>query len=333
MKATLWLSRRNGVVAVGLAALLAFPLIAHAVGDPFLITLATRIVIYAIAAAGLDLIIGYGGLVSFGHAAFFGLGAYTVGILAHHALEDSALPFLPFAWHGTLAGLVQFPLAVLVAAAFAAVIGAFSLRTTGVFFIMITLAFAQMLFHFFVSLPTYNGEDGLNIWERSRFPFLDLYDDVTLYYLAVVLLIAVVWLLRRIVASRFGMVLRAGKQNEQRLVSLGVPINRYRLAAFSMAGGVAGLAGAMTANLAEFVGPGMMHWTRSGEFMVIVILGGMGSIFGAVAGAVVLLGLEETLTDLTEHWGLILGPVLVLVVLFFRRGVFGFLAGPEEPHD
>jgi branched-chain amino acid transport system permease protein len=323
------LTRYRLVVVCGLVGLLAFPLIADLLGDPFLIVLATRIVIYAIAVAGLDLIIGFGGMVSFGHAAFFGLGAYTIGILAHHALDGSPLPFLPFAWTGTLDGLVQFPLAIAVAAVFAAIVGVLSLRTTGVFFIMITLAFAQMLFLFFVSLPTYNGEDGLNVWERSRFPLLNLYDDYHLYYLATGLLIVVIWLLRRIVNSRFGMVLRAGKQNERRLTTLGVPVNRYRLAAFTIAGATAGLSGALAANLLEFVGPGMMHWTRSGEFMVMVILGGMGSIYGALAGAVALLGLEEMLTGLTEHWALFLGPILVLVVLFARAGVFGLLAGKD----
>lgn len=323
------LTRYRLVVLSGLVGLLSFPLVAFLLDDPFLIVLATRILIYAIAVAGLDLIIGFGGMVSFGHAAFFGLGAYTVGILSHHALDSSPLPFLPFAWGGTLDGLVQFPLAVAVAAAFAGVIGALSLRTSGVFFIMITLAFAQMLFLFFVSLPTYNGEDGLNIWERSRFPFLDLYDDHHLYYFAAGLLIAVIWLLRRVVNSRFGMILRAGKQNDRRLITLGVPVNRYRLAAFVLAGAIAGLSGALAANLLEFAGPGMMHWTRSGEFMVMVILGGMGSIYGAFAGAVVLLGLEEALTGVTEHWALFLGPVLILVVLLARAGIFGLLAGRD----
>lgn len=326
------LTRYRLIVMLGLAGLLMFPLLADLLDNPFLIVLATRVVIYAIAVAGLDLIIGFGGMVSFGHAAFFGLGAYTVGILAHHSLESSPLPFLPVAWTGTLDGLVQFPLAIAVAAAFAGIVGALSLRTSGVFFIMITLAFAQMLFHFFVSLPTYNGEDGLNIWERSRFPLLDLYNDYHLYYLAAGLLIAVIWLLRRIVNSRFGMVLRAGKQNERRLVTLGVPVNRYRLAAFAIAGAIAGLSGAMAANLLEFVGPGLMHWTRSGEFLVMVILGGMGSIYGALAGAAVLLGLEELLTGVTEHWALFLGPILILVVLFARAGVFGFLAG-KDPNE
>lgn len=323
------ITRYRIVVLAGLVLLAVFPFIANALGDPYLTVQATRIVIYAIAVAGLDLIIGFAGLVSFGHAAFFGLGAYAVGILAHHAMDDTTVPFLPFAWHGSLDGLVQFPVAILVAALFAALIGALSLRTTGVFFIMITLAFAQMLFHFFVSLPTYNGEDGLNIWERSRFPGLDLYNDFHLYYLSALLLVAVIWLLRRLVNSRFGMVLRAGKQNEQRLVALGVPVKRYRLAAFTIAGAIAGLSGALNANLVEFVGPSMMHWSQSGEFMVMVILGGMGSIHGALVGAVVLLGLEETLSDITEHWALFLGPILILVVLFARKGVFGFLAGRD----
>lgn len=321
------LSRKAVVNTIALVLLLAVPIIFLMAGKPFYVSIAARILIYAIAALSLDLILGYGGMVSFGHAAFFGIGAYTVAILAHHSYEGSTIPFLPFAWEGSTAALVQLPLAMLVAAAFALVIGALSLRTRGIFFIMITLAFAQMLYHFMVSLPDYGGADGLSLWQRSELLGLDLYDDATFYYLCLALFLVTLGLLRLIVDSRFGMVLRAAKQNETRLATIGVPTVRYRLVAFVLAGAIAGLAGGLAANSLEFVGPSLLHWTRSGEFLVIVILGGMGTLYGALAGAAALLLLEEVLTGLTEHWMLILGPVLILVVLFARRGLYGWLAG------
>lgn len=321
------LRRKTAINLAGLALLVALPWLANMVGDPFLISVGARILIYALAVLGLDLILGYGGMVSFGHAAFFGMGAFTLGILSHHHAEGSPLPFLPFEWTGSNAALVQLPLAMGVAALLALVIGAFSLRTRGIFFIMITLAFAQMLYHFMVALPTYG--DGLSLWNRSEVPGLDLYDDTTFYYVCLGLFLVVFVLLRMVVDSRFGMVLRACKQNEARLATLGVPTTRYRLAAFVIAGTVAGLAGALVANSLEFAGPSLLHWTRSGEFLVMVILGGMGTLYGALAGAAGLLFLEEFLSGLTEHWMLILGPALIFVVLFARRGIYGWLAGKE----
>lgn len=316
--------------AAGLTALLALPLAAEAAGEPFLTTIASRMLIYAIAAVSLDLILGYGAMVSFGHGAFFGLGAYVVGILTHHAFNGEAIAFLPGDWAGTTAAVIQWPLAVLVSGLFALVIGALSLRTQGVYFIMITLAFAQMLYYFMTSLPTYGGQDGLNVWQRSALPPLDLYDDQQFYYLTLALLVAFLGLCRRLVASRFGMVLKGCKLNEPRMKALGFPTYRYKLAAFVIAGMGAGLAGALAANHTEFVGPGMMHWTRSGEIMVMVILGGMGTLFGPVLGAITLLLMEEVLSQFTEHWMVILGPFLVIVVLFARRGVYGWLAGRED---
>lgn len=327
------IGRRRWIIIVGFLMLAALPAVAVWVDNPFLLTFATRVLIYAIAAAALDLIVGYGGLVSLGHAAFFGIGAYTVGILTHHASEGTDIPFIPGEWAGSLSVFVQFPLAVLTSGLAAFVIGALCLRTRGVFFIMITLAFAQMLYFFMISLPTYGGEDGLNIWDRSQIPGLDLYDDMTLYYLAFGFLIVTMWLLRRIVRSRFGIVLQSARQNETRLTTLGVPVTRYRLIAFAIAGAFAGLAGALMANLLEFVGPGLMHWTRSGEFLIIVILGGLGSLFGPVAGAAVLLGLEEILASYTDHWGLILGPVLIAVVLFARGGIWGAMMRGTKRDD
>ncbi len=325
--------RRSVVLAAGLALLLALPPLASIAGEPFAVTLASRVLIYALAAASLDFIVGYGGMVSFGHAAFLGLGAYTVGIVASHAFDGTAVPLLPFAWTGTNAAVIQWPLAMLVSALFALVIGALSLRTAGVYFIMITLAFAQMLYHLFLTLPTYGGQDGLNLWRRSEIPGLDLADDVTFYYLTLTLLVISLLILGRLVHSRFGMVLRAGKQNEPRLQALGIPTVRYKLLAFVIAGAFGGLAGALTVNHTEFVGPGLLHWTRSGELLVIVILGGLGSLYGAVVGAAALLILEEVIAGWTEHWMIVLGPFLVLVVLFARRGLYGWLLGPEAEGD
>lgn len=327
------LTRRAVVHGLALILLLVLPPLADAAGEPFLTTVASRILIYAIAAVSLDFILGYGGMVSFGHAAFFGIGAYTVGILMHHAVDGTVIPFLPGEWTGSVSAFVQFPLAILVAGLFALVIGALSLRTQGVYFIMITLAFAQMLYYFMISLPTYGGEDGLNLWERSTLPPLDLYDEWQFYYLTLVLLLLFLALMQRLVNSRFGMVIRGCKQNEARMKALGFATYRYKLAAFTIAGMGAGLAGALAANHTEFVGPDMMHWTRSGEIMIMVILGGMGTLYGPVLGAATLLLMEEVLQQITEHWMVVLGPFLVFVVLFARRGIYGWLVGKDADGD
>ncbi len=320
-----WPSRRLLVLGLGLAALVALPPLAVALDQPYLISLGSRVLIYGLAALSLDLIVGYGGMVSFGHAAFVGLGAYCVGTLAHlHAAGAGTWP-LPAAWGDH--ALVQWPIAMVVAALFALVIGALSLRTRGVSFIMITLAFAQMLYHLLVSLPAFGGQDGLSLRQRSRLPPIDLNDDAGFYYVVLALVLAALVVLGRLVDSRFGVVLRGAKDNEARLAALGVPTTRYKLTAFVIAGALAGLAGALAANQTEFVGPSMLHWTRSGELLVIVILGGMGTLYGALAGAATLLVLEEVLSGLTEHWMIVLGPILIAVVLFARRGVFGWLVG------
>lgn len=328
-----YLTRRAIVHGLALIVLVLLPPLADAAGEPFLTTVASRILIYAIAAVSLDFILGYGGMVSFGHAAFFGIGAYTVGILMHHAFDGTVIPFLSGDWTGSVSAFVQFPLAILVAGLFALVIGALSLRTQGVYFIMITLAFAQMLYYFMISLPTYGGEDGLNLWERSALPPLDLYDEWQFYYLTLVLLLLFLALMQRLVNSRFGMVIRGCKQNEARMKALGFATYRYKLAAFTIAGMGAGLAGALAANHTEFVGPDIMHWTRSGEIMIMVILGGMGTLYGPVLGAATLLLMEEVLQQITEHWMVVLGPFLVFVVLFARRGVYGWLVGKATDDD
>ncbi len=310
--------------------LLALPPIASALEEPFYTGLFSRILIYALAAVSLDLILGFGGMVSFGHAAFFGVGAYVVGILAFHRVEEATLLSWPLTVMGTDNAFISWSLAVLASAGLAAITGAISLRTSGVYFIMITLAFAQMMFYFFISFEKYGGDDGLSLLSRSRFGGLDLSDDATFYYLCLALLIGFLLLCHRLVNSRFGMVIRGCKENERRMAALGFPTYRYKLVCFVIAGAGAGLSGALIANQTEFVSPSLMHWTVSGEILIMVILGGMGTLFGPVFGAATLLLLEEFLAIYTEHWMLFLGPSMILVVLFARRGLYGTFVEKER---
>jgi len=316
------MARLGGKAAV-LALALLLPWLVEATDYDFLVGVATRILIFGLAALSLNLILGYGGMVSFGHAAFFGAGAYVVGILSHHATLDEPLMTWPIEIGGTESALIGWPAAMLVAALLALVIGALSLRTSGLYFIMITLAFAQMLYFFTVSLETYGGDDGLSLWSRSSAGPLDLSDDRQFYYLVLVILLLFLILMRRLVAARFGLALQGIRDNERRMQAMGFATTRYKLTAFVIAGAVAGLAGALMANQTEFVSPSFLDWPRSGEFLVIVVLGGMGTLYGPVAGAAAFLLLEEILSDWTEHWMIILGPLLILVVLFAKQGLWG----------
>jgi branched-chain amino acid transport system permease protein len=300
---------RNIVAALTVAGLLLLPLYSHLSGNIFVLTLFTRIVIFALAAASLNLIMGYGGMMSFGHAAYLGIGGYAVGILA---------------FEGIGSGFIQWPVALAAAALFALVIGALSLRTRGVYFIMITLAFAQMAYYVASGLARYGADDGLTIYKRSDFGgLINLSNRVQFYYLCLGCLFGGIYLIWRIVNSRFGMVIQGLRSNEARMQAIGFPVTRYRLACFVIAGTMCGLAGALLANNTDFVSPAVMFWTRSGDLMVMVILGGMGSLFGPVIGAIVYLVLEEFLSQLTEYWALIMGPLLLLIVLFGRGGIMG----------
>jgi len=309
------ISRRAIVLVAGGLLLALVPPVAALSNQPFYLDLFRRMMIFAIAAVSLDLILGYGGMVSFGHAAYLGIGAYAVGIPAFHGVDN---------------GLLQWGLAIAASALVATVIGAISLRTSGVAFIMITLAFAQMLYYLGISLETYGGDNGMRLAARSRFGgLIDLRQPTVFYYVVLAILVLLLALGSRLVGSRFGMVIRAAKSNEARARAIGFSPFRYKLTAFAIAGAVGGLAGALLANQTEYLTPDFMHWTRSGEIMFMVILGGMGTLFGPVIGAVVLLLLEDVLSALTEHWQIILGPILILVVLFARRGLFGLAAGAE----
>jgi branched-chain amino acid transport system permease protein len=305
------LNARYAVAALVVAGLLLLPLYSQLSGNIFALTLFTRIVIFALAASSLNLIMGYGGMMSFGHAAYLGIGGYAVGILA---------------FEGIGSGFIQWPVALVVSALFALVIGALSLRTRGVYFIMITLAFAQMAYYVASGLSRYGGDDGLTIYKRSDFGgLINLSSRLQFYYLCLFCLFGGIYLIWRIVNSRFGMVVRGARSNEQRMQAIGFPVTRYRLVCFVISGTLCGLAGALLANNTDFVSPSVMYWTRSGDLMVMVILGGMGSLFGPVLGAIVYLLLEESLSRITEYWALIMGPLLLLIVVFGRGGIFGLL--------
>ena len=295
--------RWSGLV---LLALIALPFVANSFGEAFYIALVTRILIFALAATSLNLILGFGGMVSFGHAAFLGVGAYTVVILSQMGVVD--------AW-------VAWPTAMVVAGLFALLIGAVSLRTQGVYFIMITLAFAQMMYYLVVSFKAYGGDDGMSLPARSRIGFLDMSNDTHFYYVTLLACVAVLVLIARVLNARFGHVLQAIRENEVRMQSLGYAVFRYKLCAFIMSGALAGLAGALLANQSGFVSPAMMQWSQSGMLMMMVILGGVGHLYGGVWGAIVFLLLEETLSHFTIHWQLGLGALLLMVVLLLPNGL------------
>ena len=292
---------------VALALAIAFPLVAGQFDLGFYVSFASRVMIYAIAATSLNLILGYGGMVSFGHAAFFGAGAYPVAIAMTYGLDSAWL-----AW----------PLAMLVAAAVALLIGALSLRTRGVYFIMITLAFAQMMFYVFIGLKAYGGEEGLNLPHRSVIGFgLNLKDDASFYYVVLALLVGTLVLLQRLVNARFGRVLQAIRENESRMETIGYATYRYKLCAFVIAGTVCGLAGALIANQTRYVNPNLMHWVISGDMMIMIILGGLAYRYGGLLGAIVMLVLDEAISPYTTYSKFVIGFVLLAVVLFAPRGL------------
>jgi branched-chain amino acid transport system permease protein len=295
--------------------LVALPPLATVLGQTYYIDLVRRMLILSLAAISLNLILGYGGLVSFGHAAYLGIGAYSVGIMS---------------FYGVASGWLQWPLAIGASALVALAIGAVSIRTSGVYFIMITLAFTQMLYYLGISLAEFGGDDGMRLKARSQFTGLvDLRDPVAFYYLALALMLVSVFLVYRIVNSRFGMVLRAAKSNDARTRAIGFSPYPYRLAAFVIAGAMCGLAGALYANHTSYITPGLMSWQQSGDLMFMVILGGMASTAGPVLGTFALLLIEEILKGWTEYWQVVLGPLLVLSVIFFKRGLAGMFYKPD----
>jgi branched-chain amino acid transport system permease protein len=326
-------TRRNLIIGMTAILLILLPLLANQASQPYLISFSSRILIYALAAVSLDLLLGYSGLISLGHAAFVGIGAFAVAICSYHKQEMSPLFSWPFVFPGSDQAILVLPLAMLAAGCAAAVIGSLSLRTRGMHFIMITLAFAQMLFYFFVSLEKYGGNDGLSLYSRNLLPGFDLSNDLHFYYLCLGALVFFLFFAVRLVNSRFGLVIRGAGNNERRLKALGVNAYKFKLAVFVLSGAGAGLAGGLLANQTEYVSPGLMHWTLSGELMVMVLLGGLGSLFGPVLGAAVFLILEEVLAAYTEHWMVYMGLLLILTVIFAKSGLFGLISGEGKKND
>lgn len=314
---------RGLATALLLVLLAVLPLLTQAFDQRYLLSIGTRIVIWAIAAVSLNMILGYGGLVSFGHAVFFGVGGYAVGILSYHDVSS---------------GWIQWPVGIVVAALWATVVGALSLRTRGLYFIMITLAFAQLVYYIAVGLEAYGADDGLNIG-RSRFGgLIDLRDKASFYWLCFVLLCGTLWFCGRFANARFGLVIRGAKSNDLRMTALGFPVFRYRLAAFALSGAFGGLAGVLLANEGAYISPAMMSWVKSGDLIVIVVLGGMGTLFGPLYGTVAFFVLEESLNPLLdllhkgwgEYWQVVFGPLLVLVALYARGGIASLFGTPDR---
>lgn len=310
----------KGIVAALVLGFLAIvPFLTELFDVAFYLDLATRILILAIAAVSLNFILGYGGMVSFGHAAFIGIGAYAVGIPIYY--EDYN-------------GFLHFALAIGMGAFFALITGAISLRTKGVHFIMITMAFSQMIFFLFVSIEEYGGDDGLLIWSDSEFvEGFDMDDGPTFYYVCFLSLLAAMYLVHRMVNARFGRVIRGTMSNEKRMMALGYPTYRYRLIAYVISGAMCGYAGALMGNFTNFISPEMMNWVRSGELIFMVVLGGAGSILGPIYGVITFLMMEEWLKDFMDwvydgagvYWHLPFGLLLLLVVLFVKGGIAGLL--------
>ena len=321
--------RRVLLWAVLLAAI-AFPLAMRSLDQLYYVTMASRILVYALAATSLNLILGYGGMISFGHAAFVGAGAYTASVLIVEGITS--------AWIG-------WPLAITISGLLALAIGALSLRTRGVYFIMITLAFAQMVYYLTVSMKAYGGDEGLTLPQRSTLgPGLDLKYDVTFYYIGLFILALSLYLVRRLANARFGRVIEAIRENETRMEAIGFPVYRFKLICFVIAGALGGLAGALLANQNSYVNPGVLHWTESGKLMIMVILGGVGHLYGGLAGAIGLLGLEELLVNHKVGWLAALYPnyqqhsllgvglVMLAVVLYAPRGIAGLFSREDRDH-
>jgi branched-chain amino acid transport system permease protein len=282
----------------------------------------TRMMILAIFAMSLDLLQGVTGLVSLGHAAYFGLGGYVVGIAAFHLANDVPI----FGWAGSNEALVVWPLAMLVSGFAALLIGALSLRTSGVYFIMITLAFAQMFFFLFVALKTYGGDDGLTLRRRSTIPGIAPRDDVAFFYVCLAALVLVLLLLRRVAASRFGTVLDGIRQNERRMMAIGLSPFPYKLAAFVLSAGLAGLAGATKVIVSQNASLTDVRWEMSGEVVLMTLVGGLGTIFGPVVGAFIIIAMQQYLAGFGQWVTVIQGVIFVVCVLTFRRGVVGEIA-------
>lgn len=327
-----WLpqSREHWINVVLVLALLAGGLIAYSLSMNYYVNLASRVAIIAMAAVGLNLALGFGGMVSFGHAAFFGLGGYVAGISAYHAFNMSPLLGIGFLPDGTNQMLPIWLAAILLCGLVGFFIGKISLGTSGIYFIMITLAFAQMIYYFAISWPAYGGEDGLPIYLRNELPWVNTNNHLTFFIICASLLLFSLWLSQRLMGSRFGAALTMAHLNPTRLATSGIEPRPIKLMAFVISAMITGLAGALFADLNGFVGTTMLGWHRSGELIVIVILGGVGRLYGPLAGAMLFVLMETWLGGITRYWQFYLGIILLFVVLFARGGLLGILAGRSK---
>ncbi len=327
------MSRETQINSLIMAGFILIPLWAWMTDEPFIITLTTKAAILALAGIGLNIALGLGGLVSLGHATFFGIGGYAMGILASHAQSYDPILETPFLIEGTKSMIVIWLVAMITSGLAALAIGALSLRTSGVYFIMITLAFGQMFFFFSISWPAYGGEDGLSIYVRNNFPGLNTLDPIQFYIIVFVIMALALLLTARLAKSPFGLALNAARQSATRVQTIGLSPYRLRLLAFTLSGMITGLAGALFADLNRFVSPTMFSWQTSGEIIVFIILGGTARLFGPVVGAALFILLEHILGGLSDFWHIYLGLLLLLIVLFARGGIIGILAGREVAHD
>ena len=303
--------------------LLSIPAIGIIFNEPYYITLATKVIILGIAGVGLNLALGYGGLISFGHAAFFGIGGYVAAIMSYHALNEELLFEIPLAISGSSEMLIIWPLAIVISAFFSLLIGLLSLRTSGVYFIMITLAFAQMLYYFSISWPSYGGEDGLSMHMRNTLPFINTMNPLNFFLICLAWFFIAIFITSKLINSPYGMALQATKQNEERVKSVGIETFKVKLIVFVFSGAITGLAGSLYADLNRFVSPSMLNWHTSGEIMVFVILGGIARLYGPLLGAAFFIILEQTLGLYTENWQFWLGLILILEIIFARSGIMG----------
>ncbi len=327
------MSRETQINSLIMVGFILVPLWAWMTDEPFIITLTTKAAILALAGIGLNIALGLGGLVSLGHAAFFGIGGYAMGILASHAQSYDPILETPFLIEGTKSMIVIWLVAMITSGLAALAIGALSLRTSGVYFIMITLAFGQMFFFFSISWPAYGGEDGLSIYVRNNFPGLNTLDPIQFYIIVFVIMALSLFMTARLAKSPFGLALNAARQSATRVETIGLSPYRVRLLAFTLSGMITGLAGALFADLNRFVSPTMFSWQTSGEIIVFIILGGTARLFGPVVGAALFILLEHILGGLSDFWHIYLGLLLLLIVLFARGGIIGILAGREVAHD
>lgn len=318
------MSERNLTLVVWLT-LLVFAVVANMIGEAYWVTLATRAAIFALAGVGLNLALGNGGMISFGHAAYFGIGGYVVGILATHA--QNYMPIYD-GWvliEGTQQMLITWPLAIIIGGLAALLVGSLCLRTDGAYFIMITLAFGQMFYYFAISWSAYGGEDGMSIYVRGGFPGLNTLAPLPFFLLSFALLTVGLLVVRTLNKSPFGLALNAVRFSPARVETVGISSKRLKLIAFVISGMITALAGALFADLNRYVSPAMFSWTISGEIMIFVILGGVARLIGPVLGAIVFVALEETLGGLSEFWHIYLGILLLVIVLFAKGGIAGVL--------